>query len=463
LTIVAFTVLSSCKISKDLEAPRDAVPQSYRHNNSSSDTLSVADISWKSFFADQDLLALIDSAVTRNYDLQVAQKNIEIAQFRFTQSKWGNIPQANLQVTASSARVSENSLNAFSLNQALGRSHIEDYSAGIGLSWEADIWGKIKNKKKEAMAQYLYSEETKKALQTIIVANTAKGYYNLLMLDAQLAIAEKNLKLNDSTLAIIKLQFDSGHMTSLGIQQAEAQRLVAAQLLPQLQQNISVQENALSILAGSFPDAKRRSAKLSAVGFDPSIASGVPASLVNRRPDVRAAELILKASNARVGISKAYLYPALTITAAGGVNSFEASNWFTMPASLFGTIAGGLTQPLLNGKKLRTEFNVAKTEREKSVLQFRQAVLVAVGEVSDAQIQAEKIETRKGIISERVKVLELAVRNANLLFKNGMATYLEVIVAQGNLLQSELELASTQREALSVNVELYRALGGGWK
>jgi NodT family efflux transporter outer membrane factor (OMF) lipoprotein len=349
------------------------------------------------------------------------------------------------------------------LNQALGQKHIDDYSAGVSLSWEADIWGKIRNQKKGAYAGYLQSEEVKKALQTNIVANVSKGYYNLLMLDAQLNIARQNLKLNDSTTNIIKLKFDAGQVTSLGIQQSEAQKLSSEQLIPLLEQNIAIQENALSVLTGSFPNSKTRSTSLTAIAIKNNNAIGIPSSLVSRRPDVKSAELALKVANANVGITKADLYPALRITAQGGVNSFETSNWFNIPASLFGTVAGGLTQPLLNNKRVRTQYNIAVAEREKAVLNFRQSVLIAVSEVSDALVKVEKLQQQEAFLQQRVKTLQQAIKNANLLFKNGMAEYLEVLSAQANLLQSELELANIKREQLSANTDLYRALGGGWK
>lgn len=157
------------------------------------------------------------------------------------------------------------------------------------------------------------------------------------------------------------------------------------------------------------------------------------------------------------------MYPSLKITAQGGLNSFETSNWFNIPASLFGTIAGGLTQPLLNNKKVRTQYNIAVAEREKAVLSFRQAVLVAVSEVSNALVKVEKLALQEAFLQERVKTLQQATKNSNLLFKNGMAEYLEVLSAQANILQSELELANMKREQLIANIELYRSLGGGWK
>jgi NodT family efflux transporter outer membrane factor (OMF) lipoprotein len=345
----------------------------------------------------------------------------------------------------------------------LGQHHIDDFSAGGTLSWEADIWGKIRSRKKSALASYLQTAEAKKALQTTIVANVAKGYYDLLMLDAQLEIAKKTLALNDSTLFIVNLQFDAGQVTSLARQQTEAQRLVAAQLIPELEQNIQLQENALSVLTGTFPDAKQRNNVLNAITVKANPAAGIPAQLLNRRPDVKSAELALRAANANVGIAKTSMYPSLNITASGGVNAFEASNWFNLPASLFGSVAAGLTAPLLNGKRLRTNYEVAKAQRDQSAIAFRQTVLVAVAEVSDALVKIDKQEKQYVIVNQRVETLREAISNADMLFKNGMATYLEVIVAQSNLLQAELELAAIKKDRLSSNVELYRALGGGWE
>ncbi len=463
MVAILITTILSCTVSKDIETPKDAIPANFRNASVTADTTSIGDLEWKNFFTEKDVIQLIDSAVARNNDLQIATKNIEIAQYRFTQSKWGNVPQANLFVNASTSNPSDNSFTGMNLNQALGMKHLEDYSAGVSLSWEADIWGKIRNQKKGAYAGYLQSAEVKKALQTNIVANVSKGYYNLLMLDAQLDIAKKNVQLNDSTTNIIKLKFDAGQVTSLGIQQSEAQRLSAAQLIPLLEQNIAIQENALSVLTGSFPNSKQRNIRLNGITIKNNTAIGIPSSLVSRRPDVKSAELALKVANDNVGITKADLYPALRITAQGGLNSFETSSWFNIPASLFGTVAGGLTQPLLNNKKLKTQYNIAVAEREKAVFSFRQSVLVAVSEVSDALVKVEKLQQQESILQERVKTLQLAIKNSKMLFQNGMAEYLEVLSAQASLLQSELELANIKREQLSANTELYRALGGGWR
>lgn len=458
--LLVLVVLAGCKVSKDVAIPKTGIPDAFR-NASTTDTSSIGNISVKNFFAEDGIKQLIDTALLRNYDMQIALKNIESAEVLFKQSKLGNIPELTLQVTANANRPSNNSLNGLSAGQFLKTKVIQDYNANVGLAWEADIWGKIKGQKQAALSTYLQTAEARKAIQTRIVANVAQGYYRLLMMDAQMAVAKKNLLLNDSTLRIIHMQFDAGQVTSLAIQQAEAQQLVAAQLIPELEQNITIQENALRILTGQLPGAVERLASLENTTIPAQLSAGIPSEMVSRRPDVKSAELSLDIANAKVGVAKASMYPSLSITASGGLNSFKASNWFNIPASLFGVVGGGLTQPIFQRKQLKSQYELAKIDREKVVLEFRQSVLNAVGEVSDELVKIEKLKLQYDISSKRVGTLQQAVKNANLLFKNGMATYLEVITAQSNSLQSELELAAIKTAQLTASVELYRSLGGG--
>jgi multidrug efflux system outer membrane protein len=461
--LMAVLVLSACTVSKDVKTPQAALPAAFR-NSTATDTTSIADIPWKNFFTDAELQKLIDSAIVKNYDMQLAIKNIESSQLLVKQVKWNYVPTVGLNVSASTSRPSDNSLNGISLSNAnIGTKHIEDYSANLSLSWEADIWGKIRNQNKAALAAYLQTTEAKKAIQTNIVASVSQGYYNLLMLDAQLQTAQNNVKLNDSTLRIIKLQYTAGQVTLLAVQQAEAQQQAASQLIPQFEQNIALQENALRILTGELPDRILRNKTLNEIAFADNLPAGLPSAIVSRRPDVKSSELALNIANANVGINQAEMYPALRITASGGVNSFKASNWFNIPASLFGIVSGSVLQPLLNHKELKTSYEVAKIDREKTVIQFRQTVLNAVGEVSDALVKIDRLKAEQDIAANRVNTLQKATSNANQLFKNGMANYLEVITAQGNVLQSELALATIKTERLNAVAELYRSLGGGWR
>jgi outer membrane protein, multidrug efflux system len=461
--LVQLLGVNACKVGKDYARPALDLPGQYRNGPEVPDSAGMAAVPWKIFFTYPVLQEIIDSAVVKNYDLQIALKNMESARLSLKQAKLGQLPDLTFQATASSTRSSDNSLNGISDQQFLGTSHVEDYNANIGISWEADIWGKIKSRKEAALADYLQTTEARKAVQTQLVSDVAQGFYNLLMLDEQLKVARKNLTLNDSTLRVIRLQYDAGQSTSLAIGQADAQRHTSALLVPQLEQNIVIQENALRVLAGELPSTINRNISIDSLDVPDHFSTGVPAGLLSQRPDVQATEYALQAANARVGVARANMYPSLIITAGGGVNSFQLSNWFSIPASLFGMAAGSLTQPLFQRRQLKTQYELAEIDREKSVIQFRQSVLNAVGEVSNALVKVEKLREQRAIASERTDILQLATRNAGLLFKSGMANYLEVLTAQATALQSELETVDLKRQHLNSFVELYRSLGGGWK
>lgn len=460
ITISCSALLVSCKVGKEYKRPALYLPASYR-NAAAADSTSAAVLPAKDFFKDPALLALMDSARIKNYDLLIAFKNIEAANQTLKQAKVNFLPDLSAGVQFNNNRPSDNSLNGLSTSQFLGSSSVKDYNASLNLSWEIDIWGRLRRLKGQAFAEYLQSTEAAKAIRTQLTSSIASGYYNLLMLDAQLKIAKNTLSLNDSTLRIIKLQWESGQVTALGVQQAEAQKQASELLVPQIEQGIAIQENALSLLTGTMPNGIYRNRDINDTQLLTVPAIGYPVALLQNRPDVKAREFALRAANEKTGIAQASMYPTLNLTANGGLNSFKSSNWLNIPGSLFGTITGGLTQPLFNRRQLKTQYEVAKIEREKSVLAFRQAVLTAVTEVSDALIKTQKLKTQVDISRSRVKTLRSAIQNASLLYSSGMATYLEVIVAQNNLLQSELELADLQRQNLLASADLYRALGGG--
>jgi NodT family efflux transporter outer membrane factor (OMF) lipoprotein len=454
-------LLAACKVSKDVKTPEGAVPATFR--DTPADTAGIGKMPWASFFNNPELNTLIAAAIEHNNDLQVAVKDIEAAELTLRQAKLGNVPNVGLQANTSISRYSDNSLNGATISQFLSSSHVEDYTLAVSLSWEADLWGKIRSRKASALASYLQTNEARKAVQTRIVSDVAKGYYNLLMLDAQLSIARQNVLLNDSTLNIIQLQYQSGQVTLLAVQQAQAQKLTAAALVPQFEQLITIQENAISILSGVNPAAVHRQKDLASLPLAEKLSAGIPADLLALRPDVRLAELALQKANAEVGYAKANMYPSLAITAQGGLDAVKLSNWFTIPASLFGIAAGSLTQPLFQQKKLSTLYEVAKVRREQTVISFRQSVLVAAGEVADNLVKIDKLQQQQAFTAERVSTLKQAIQNAQQLFGNGMATYLEVITAQANVLQSELELAGIKKAQLDAGVDLYRAVGGGWQ
>ncbi|PWN63174.1 efflux transporter outer membrane subunit [Chryseobacterium oncorhynchi] len=452
----------SCVSKLAYTEPDLPLPEKFQYT-ATADTASIANLEWKQFFNDPILQGLIEKGIKNNYDLQIALKQVASSQEKLKQAKYMQYPDVGFGVSAQISKPSKNSMNGQSLNLFLGQSHVEDYNAAFNLSWEADIWGKIKNQQEVSRMQYLQTYEGSKAIQTQVIAAIAQGYYNLLMLDKQLGIAKSNLELSSNTLMITQKMWESGDTTSLGVQQAAAQKQATELLISQLEQNIAIQENALSILVGETPNKVNRTIEMSDTSLPQNISAGLPAAMVSRRPDVRQQELVLLESNAMVGIAQANMYPALKITANGGVNSFKIDNWFQIPASLFGSVLGGITQPIFQKRQLKTDLAVAQIQREKNVLAFRQSVLNAVGEVSDALVSNENLKIQEQKAAEQSTTLKDGIKSAQLLYRGGSANYLEVITAQGNSLQAELNLASIKRQRLSSIVDLYRALGGGWK
>jgi multidrug efflux system outer membrane protein len=462
LILFLIVFISSCKVGKEYQRPTLDLPNQF-NNVSFADTSSIADIEWKKFFTNPDLQNLISEGLLYNHDLLAAMKRIEISQQQLKAANLLLLPDINAQVSGQYNYLSKNSLSGLSTNSFLGKNHIENYQAIVNLAWEVDIWGKLRNQKESVLAEYLQTSEASKAVQTQLVANIAQGFFNLLMLDRQLEIAKKNLALSDTFFHATTLLRNAGLANTLAVERAASQQQSTALLIPQLEQSISIQENALQVLTGHLPGTISRSALLKDFTVADYLSAGLPIAIVSRRPDVRSNEMALRAVNAKVGIAQANMYPALNLTAGGGLESFKASNWFNIPNSLFGIVGATVAQPIFQRRRLRTQYEVAKLQRDEAVIHFRQSVLQATSEVSDALVQLDKLTRQRNIAVTQTDTLQHAVVNSQLLFRADLANYLEIITAQENLLQAELNLASIQRQQLSAMVELYRSLGGGWK
>ena len=461
LLIVFLLAVVSCRTGKNYRRPSVLLPERFEPSAPAPDSTSIGDISWRNYFSDPVLRLLIDSGISRNYDLQFALRNISIAQSQVKQASWLWYPQVTTQLGYQYNRYSDN--GPLGVKNGALSNYSNDYLLSAAMNWEIDIWGKISRQQEASMANYLQSYEAAKAIQTRLVADIAQGYFSLLMLDQQLAETRNTLALTTDFVKLTRLLYDAGEVTYLAIQQAESQRQATAETVPLIEQNILIQENSLQLLTGNLPGTVRRDVILTDIHFNDTLATGLPVSILNRRPDIRANEMALVSANAQVGISQANMYPALTLTAGAGFESLKASNWFNIPGSLFGLAGGTLIQPILQGRQLKTQFEIAKQQREEAVIRFRQSVLTATMEVTNALIQVEKLKEQEVIAKQRTDTLSAAVSNSQLLFKNDMANYLEVITAQQTALDAQLDLAFIQRAELNARVELYRSLGGGWK
>jgi NodT family efflux transporter outer membrane factor (OMF) lipoprotein len=450
--------LSSCSPVKEYRRPELQLPATYSGQDSSGRELAT--VPYRQFFANPDLIELIDSAVSNNHDLLIAMKNIDYAGKTLDVAKLWFLPSVDFSATKSYSRASENSSAASKGQERTSRS----YTAELNVSWEADIWAKLRNAKKAAVAEYLRSTDAARAVRTTLVANVAQGYWNLRMLDEQIEITRRNIALAETTLSMMRLQYEAGNVTSLAVDQQESQLLSAKLTLPKLEASRAAQENALSILAGRMPGTpvKRRNGSVPFVMPD-GLGAGVPLALLSNRPDVRAAESSLMEAHALTGVNKAMMYPSLSVTAQGGLNAVVSSRWFSTPGSLFDALQGSLTQPIFRHGQLKAQYEQSKIRRDQAELTFRQTLLKAVGEVSNALVQVDKTGEEEKIARDRVATLSKAAGNSRLLFNSGMATYLEVIAVESSLLQAELELADVQRSRLSATADLYRSVGGGWR
>lgn len=462
---IGLLLVTACRTVKDYRRPALQTPTTFRTSGIiATDTTSIAAMRWEDFFTDKMLRQIIDSVLKRNYDMATAFDNIRLNAAYLQQAKVAWLPEIRSGISAGNNIFSKNSLNGingFNLEQLVGVDHISDYSINIGISWEADIWGKIKNQKEAALAGWLQSQEARKALQTRLIAEAATGYYNLVMLRKQLDITRRNIALNDSIVQILRIQSDNGDATSLGVQQAEIQRKNTEALIPALLQAVVIQENALRILMAQHPDTLAVPAITAAFAVPAIVKAGIPAHLVSVRPDVREREFALRSANARIGIAQANLYPTFSISAAVGLNTFQAGNWLSFPGSLFKNVAGNALQPVFNKRQLKTQLKISEIQYDQSLTNFKSIVLKAIGEVSDALVSLEKLSERIHINQSQLSMLHKAIGDAELLYANGMANYLEIIFIQQQLLQTELNQADLQRQEVSAYVELYRALGGG--
>lgn len=459
ISFCSMIMLSSCVVGKKYARTELKTPEKYREEAVvTGDTVLLP---WKTYYKDPLLVQLIEKALVKNNEVLVAIKNMEQLDLSYKQSKWALTPTLDLNAGAARNYQSKNSLNGSLSSQFTSKDYIDDYNATLNLSWEADIWGKAVLQKRDAKASYFAQKENLSALKTRIIVQVAQSYFALLGLDEQLKIAEKNIELSTNTLSMMQLQFKSGLISSLALNQTEAQKKTAELLVPQAKANIAVQENTLMVLCGEYPDVVVRAGNLNAAEMDVNLPTGVPAFLLSRRPDVKSAEYAVMSATAKTGLAKAQMYPALSINPSIGANSFEFDNWFNFPGSITKTIAVNLVQPIFKKRTLRTAYQIAALEQEKSVIQFKQSFITAVSEVSGAMSKVKYADERMETAKEKAVSLEKATSDAALLYKSGMSTYLDVIVAQNSALQNDLELIAIKLEKLNAATELYRALGGG--
>ncbi|WP_200976301.1 TolC family protein [Echinicola sp. 20G] len=477
LGLVLLTV-ASCKVGQSYKRPEVNFPEEYYGADSLRDSVltgekNIATLDWKSYFKDSTLVSLIDTALSNNLDMQKVAKEIEIGYQNLKQSKANFFPTLGASPFKYNREYYSEYYNNYGSNRSR-RNHGDnppttlyterlEYVSSLQASWEIDIWGKFRWQKEAAQAEFMKTQEFKKAVQTALVSEIASTYLNMLMLKSQLTVSKRNYELSKNTLRIVNLQYDAGETTSLAVQQTKSQMLRSKALIPDLEKAYAIQETRLNQLLGRSPQEVKLTHHLEDVTFDSAYQTGVPVELIQNRPDIAASEYNLIISNARVGITEAMKYPSLTISGGIGLNSYQIQHFLDPLGAGFAIVNGALFQPIFQNRKLKTNHLIAINEREIAQLDFKDKIIGAVGEVSNALVTIEKLQEAHDISAERLKVTNKGVKDAFLLFQSGFANYLEIINAQEDALENQMELVRLKMQLAIANIELYRSLGGGWK
>ncbi|MBR9854361.1 MAG: TolC family protein [Algicola sp.] len=449
-------LLQSCFVAKNYSRPELETENLYRTDNLPQDSVSMADVSWRDLFKDEQLVAYIEKGLENNIDIRIALQNVVAADAYVKQGKAGYYPTLSGTTSFTRTKNSENSQFGSFFTRPL-----EQYELSGTLSWEADVWGKIRSNKRAAGASYLQSVSAHQAVKTNLITGIATTYFQLMALDKQLEIAKQTLDARKNSLETTIALKDAGQVTEVAVKQTKAQMHTTEIIVIDLENNIKLLENAFSILLGEGPQKIQRGS-LDNQSIDTELSTGVPYLLLANRPDVMQAEYGLINAFELTNVAKSSLYPSLSLSATGGFQSLEFDNWLDA-SSLFSSFIGSLTQPIFNGRKLRTQMEVAKAQQEQALLTYKKALLTAGREVSDAlytyNAESQKLEAR----SKELEAYATAEDYSEELLNNGLANYLEVLTARQNALNSELNYVDSQYAQLSSMVELYRALGGGWK
>ena len=448
LSVVAILSLSSCGVYKKYK-PATEVPESLYGKNVAQavDTLdNLSNISWKEFFTDPRLQALIEEGLQGNTDLQSAQWRVKEAEAALTAAKLAYLPSFNLAPNGN--------VTSFDKSKASWT-----YTAPITASWEIDLFNKVTNSKRQAKALMLQSKEYKQAVQTQVIASIANTYYTLLMLDEQYRISKETAQTYKESVRAMKAMKNAGMVNDAGVSQMEATYFAVESSLQDMERSINEVENTLSILMGRVPKRLERG-KLEEQQFPQDYKIGIPVQILANRPDIRAMEQALAQAFYATASARSALYPSLSLNGVAGWTN-DAGVAVLNPGKLILNAAGSLVQPIFNGGRLRANVKIAKARQEEAKLAFQQSLLNAGKEVNDALTQHQKAESKVKWRKKQIASLDNAVKKTELLMKHGPTSYLEVLTARQTLLQARLAQATDNFESIQGMVNLYHALGGG--
>ncbi len=467
--VLPLMVMQGCKVMEAPPAKTLAVPAVF--SESATDTMNLGKLARTEFFKDEVLRSLIDTAIQSNPDLMIAIERINIAQAYYKIQKGSLYPTLSVGASAGVEKYGDYTLNGVgnydtNLSPNISKDQriptpTPEFLIGLRSTWEIDIWGKLRNKKRAAYRRMLATEKGRQAVVTALTAQVATQYYTILALDNELEILQRNVLLQENATELVRVLTEGGRATTLAVQQFEAQLLNTKAAIQKVKRGLVSSQNALNVLLGRFPETISRGPNLMAQAMPATVQSGIPADWLHHRPDVAEAALQMEAAGFDMKSARAAFYPSLTINPFMGLNAFKGNLLFTAASMAYGVV-GGLSAPLFQQNQIRGAYKMTIAEREQTFQVYRKTVLQGFSEVQSGLENLELMQQQFNLKQQEVAVLQQAVKTSGDLFLAGYASYLEVITAQRNVLDAELALTQTQQERFHTLIELYRALGGGW-
>ena len=451
----ALAASASCTtVGPDYERPKMPAPPQYRFVGGTEQAASLADVPWFQVFDDPNLQALVREAIASNLDLRIAAARIDELRARAGIVKSFLYPQVDGTASYSVIGASSTPESKDSTRQS--------GVFGINLSWEWDLFGRIQRQHEAALATVLASEQGRRGVLVTLIGDVASSYFLLRQLDVQLAIARATLRINDDTVTYFRNRLDGGVSNRLELDRIMALRANTAASIPTFEQQIAQVEDALSLLLGRPPGSIARDQTNPLAVPPPAIPAGLPASLLERRPDVLEAEQLLVASNADIGAAKALFYPSIGLTAFGGGVAGDVASLLSGSGAVW-SVGAGLLQPVYNANRNKRNFEAAQAQFQQALAAYQKAALNGYREVADSLIMIQKLAEVRVQREGGVTVLQDAADLARSRYDSGLASYIEILTADQDLFQQQLLLADTRGAELRARAEFYRALGGGWQ
>src|SRR5438034_1042481 len=424
------------------------------------DTVSVrtggasgAALRWVDLIQDSVLRQLVDTSLQANRDMRTALAVIDEFRAQYRATRGALLPALSANGQAGRNQTVFGTFGSFTYNV---------YQATANLSWELDVWGRLRRSTSAARSDLVVREEDRRALQLSLIGDVATGYFDLRAADLNLAIARRTLDSRRQTLALARRRLDQGLISELDVRQFEAEVASPAASVADFERQVAQQENALSVLVGRNPGAIARGHSLTDLVARIPVPAGVPSALLEHRPDVRSAEAALRAATARIGVAEAARLPTFIISGQYGTQSTEFSKWFGSGTKIWQAFAGVSVPLFTQGRPGGEQVNVARARAEQARSQYEQIVLVAVREVEDALVALRTAQDRAAAQQRQVVALRRALELANMRYQNGVSSYLDVLDAQRGLFGAELSLTQAERDQLVAAVQLYKAVGAGW-